>query len=239
MVSAVTARVPLTALLSASVPAPPPADDPRYARISALHARTTVAGNSEGRSWWRITTLPADGQWHRHLVTPTPEVLDHGTPLGELATIFAGRNPAVLFAQPRPGTLPVLNGRSVDGEHVYRWAEPDTGVLAEPGDVSVVEVGDRGRAALVTQPAIAGSGVLLLKPHDRSHGEALTAYLRSEPAQTLRGTLITGVIPRLSRSTLAQLPVPDDALSAPAEAFAQQSAPRLPLSDQLEQLLWS
>jgi hypothetical protein len=68
----------------------------------------------------------------------------------------------------------------------------------------------------------------------------LATYLRSEPAQTLRGTLITGgVIPRLSRSTLAQLPVPDDALSAPADSLAHQSVPPVPLSEQLEQLLWS
>jgi hypothetical protein len=174
-----TARVPLTALLSMSVPVPPPVDDPLYARISALHARTAVAVSSEGRSWWRVATLPADGEWHRHLVTRTPEVFDHGTPLGELATIFAGRNPTGAFEQSRPGALPVLNGRSVDGQHVHRWADPDTGVVAEPGDVAVVEVGVRGRAAVVTQPAIAGTGVLLLKPHDRSHGEALATYLRS------------------------------------------------------------
>src|SRR6185437_13436415 len=52
MVGTASARVPLTALLSAPVPAPPTADDPRYARIAALHARTTVAVSSEGRSWW-------------------------------------------------------------------------------------------------------------------------------------------------------------------------------------------
>ena len=235
-----TGRVPLTGLFAASIPAPPPADDPRYAHIAALHARTAVAVDSEGRSWWRVTALPADGEWHRHLVTPTPGILDHGTPLGQLATIVPGRNPAGAFEQFRPGALPVLNGRSVDGQHVHRWADLDTGVVAEPGDVAVVEVGVRGRATVVTQPAIAGNGVLLLKPHNRSHGEALATYLRSEPAQTLRGTLITGgVIPRLSRSTLAQLPVPDEALSVPADPSAQQPTPRLPLSEQLEQLLWS
>lgn len=122
---------------------------------------------------------------------------------------------------------------------MFRWADPDSGVLAEPGDVAVVEVGIRGRAAVVTQPAIAGSGVLLLKSHDRSHGQALAAYLRSEPAQTLRGILITGFIPRLSHSTLAQLPVPDEALTTQLDARTQQSASPVPLSEQLEQLLWN
>ncbi|MEV1114950.1 restriction endonuclease subunit S [Actinosynnema sp. NPDC049800] len=235
-----TGRLPLTALLNTPVPVPLPPTDPCYAQLSALHARTSVAVSSEGRSWWRVTTLPVDGQWHRYLVTPTPEVFNDGVPLRELATIIAGRNPPGVFEQPRPGALPVLNGRSVDGNKVQRWAEPGTGVVAEPGDVAVVEVGVRGRAALVTQSAIAGTGVLLVKPHDRSHGEALAAYLRSEPAQTLRGTLITGgVIPRLSRSTLAQLPVPHDALSASGDAHAQQPSPHAPLSEQLEQLLWN
>ena len=233
-------RLPLTALLNTPVPVPPLPADSRYEQLSALHARTTVAVSSEGRSWWHVTTLPVDGQWHRYLVTPTPDVFDQGVPLGELGTIVAGRNPAGVFEQHRPSALPVLNGRSVDGQHVQRWAEPGTGVAAEPGDVAVVEVGVRGRAALVTQSALVGTGVLLVKPHDRSHGEALAAYLRSEPAQSLRGILITGgVIPRLSRSTLAQLPVPHDALSSFVDAPTHQPAPHGPLSEQLEQLLWS
>jgi hypothetical protein len=234
-----TGRLPLTELLSTPIPEPPPLYDPRYARIAALHGRTGIATTSEGHSWWRITTLPADGQWHRHLATATPEVFDHGTPLGQLATILIGRNPQTTFEHTRPGTLPVLNGRSVDGQHVTRWADPGAGVTAEPGDVAVVEVGIRGRAAAVTQPAIAGTGVLLLKPHDRSRSDALAAYLRSEPAQTLRATLITGFIPRLNRSTLAQMPVPDEALNAPADARPQPSDAPTSLSEQLEQLLWN
>lgn len=233
-----TRRLSLTDLLNSSVPVPPADDDPRYDQISTLHAGTTVGDSSEGRSWWRVATLPADGEWHRHLVTPTPEMLEHGTPLGQLAVILAGRNPALVFESSRPGSLPVLNGRSVDGAHVTRWADPGSTVIAEPGDVAVVEVGVRGRAAIVGERAIAGTGVLLLKPHDRSHGSSLAAYLRSESAQNLRGTLIAGFIPRLTRSTLRQLPVPDEALAATAHAPAEQD-PAFPLGEQLERLLWT
>lgn len=235
---AMTGRLPTGGLLGALVPSPPPSADPRYAQIAELHSLTRVSAVSEGRSWWRVTTLPADGQWHRHLATPTPEVFDDGTPLGELGIIVAGRNPQPAFEQPRPGLLPVLNGRSVDGQNVTRWADREAGPLAEAGDVAIVEVGHRGRAAVVAAPALAGTGVLLLKLRDRRFADALAAYLRSEPAQALRATLITGVIPRLTRSTLAQLPVPDDVLRSPVQAGRPQGHVQ-PLSEQLEQLLWT
>ncbi len=233
-------RLPLTVLLNTPIPEPPPLDDPRYVRIAALHDRTRVSAKSEGHSWWHVATLPLDGQWHLYLATPAPEVFDEGTPLGQLVTVLGGRTPQTTFERPRPGAVPVLNGRSVDGQHVTRWADPGAGTNAEPGDIAVVEIGIRGRAAVVTQPAIAGTGVLLLKPHDRSLGEALAAYLRSEPAQTLRATLTTGgVIPRLSRSTLAQLPVPDEALTASGTETSSPAEASTSLSEQLEQLLWS
>ena len=231
-----TGRLPTTELLSASVPAPPGAADPRYARIAELHARTDVAASSQGRSWWRVTALPADGRWHLHLATPHPEVFDDGTPIGQLGTIVAGRNPDPSFEQPRPGALPVLNGRSVDGHNLTRWADRANGTQAEPGDLAIVEVGNRGRVAVVTEPSLVGAGVLLLKLHHPEQADALAAYLRSEPGQALRATLITGFIPRLNRTTLAQLPVPDEALTV-ATTATQLDLPHESLSEQLEQLL--
>lgn len=233
-----TDRLPPGELLAAPVPSPPPLADPRYAHIAELHRVTSVSVASEGRTWWRVTSLPASGEWHRHLATSTPQVFDEGVPLGELGSIVTGRNPRRAFEQPRPGLLPVLNGRSVDGQRSTRWADAERGPLAEPGDVAVVEVGTRGRVAVVATPALAGTGVMLLKPHDRRHADAIAAYLRSEPAQALRATLITGYIPRLTRSTLAQLPVPDSILTSPVQA-APAPSPARPLSERLEQLLWS
>ena len=133
-------RVALTSLAAAPVPKPRPRTDPLYRDLADLHAAAGIAPTSEGRTWWRVVSLAEGGDWHHHLATPHPEIFDQGTPLGDLATVVAGRNPRLWFETARPGTVPVLSGRSVSGNRIGRWAEPGSGPEAQPGDVAAESV---------------------------------------------------------------------------------------------------
>ncbi|MGY1679884.1 hypothetical protein [Geodermatophilus sp. SYSU D01176] len=228
-------RPTLMGLAAMPVPMPPPVNADVYRRLEPFLAVATEVGEPVVRSWWRVTGLPATGDWRLELTTPNPRPLEDGTPLEAYADVVTGRNPRDTYPVPRPGTRPVLNGKSVDGTGVTRFADPSTGIEAQPGDVAVVEVGVRGRVAVVRESAIAGSGVLLLRPRAPEYGDPLARYLGSETGQALRSALVTGMIPRLTRAALEELPVPAEAFTAPARF---QPADRRLLAEKLEQVLW-
>ena len=228
-------RLTLTGLAAMPVPVPPPVNADVYRRLEQFQAAATEVGEPIARSWWRVTELPITGDWRLELTTPNPRLLGDGTPLGAYADVVTGRNPRDTYPVHRPGTLPVLNGKSVDGTRVTRFADPSAGIEAQPGDVAVVEVGVRGRVAVVREPAIAGSGVLLVRPRAPEYADPLARYLGSETGQALRSVLITGMIPRLTRAALEELPVPAEVFAAPARF---QTADRRPLAEKLEQVLW-
>jgi hypothetical protein len=231
----------LTPLALLTTPVPVPADEPEILPrlqglcddVPAIEENADVAA-----SWWRVETLAATGDWHAQLSLRNPSLLQEGTPLGDLAEIMPGRRPKVSFSSPRPGTLPVLQGISVDGRNVRMWATAEAGPRLHPGDIVVVEVGLRGRVSTCDYESLAGQGVLAVRAHDPALAPRLARYLASESAQELRSSLVQGLIPRLSPALLRKFPVPDAVLLPVAATEPNPVAP-LPLAQQLEQLLWS
>ena len=200
------------------------------------HLAQSVPGPSPAEvasSWWRITTLPPDGQWTFELALRDPLIAREGRPLGDLAQVTVGGRPRPMAAV-IGDILPVYDGVYLSRGEVRHWApaSPGTGTVA--GDVLVGEVGLRGRARLVDEAGVAGVGVLRVRLHDPSQAAGLVRYLNSEPALALRASLAQGFIPRLGLVVLRQFPVPDS-LSDKTEPL---QPPTVALPDQLDGLLW-
>ncbi|MEV4814916.1 hypothetical protein [Micromonospora tulbaghiae] len=200
--------------------------------VPAVEENANVAS-----SWWRVATLAATGDWHAQLSLRNPSLLVEGTRLGDLAQVTSGHLPHSYFSTPRPDTLPVRHGRSVDGRNVRMWATPDAAPRVHPGDIVVVGVGHRGRVSVSDEECLAGPGVLVVRANEPALAPALASYLSSESAQELRASLIQGLIPHLTPALLRQFPVPENVLSSVAMTEPKPVTP-LPLAQRLEQLLW-
>ena len=227
---------PPRACARCSVPAP---GDPHHQAESLRElaaAAADVDRSESAGSWWRISDLPKDGRWHPHAFIRDPGLLERGVPLSELADVRQGRRPQQSHDAPSPGLLPVLLGKSIDARGVTAWAAPGAAPEIVPGDVLVTEIGLRGRAVLADVPALAGPGVIRIRPFDLTASAGIAAYLRSEAAQAVRQQLAaTTVIPRLSAATMRRFPVELKA----AYPHQEGSEFRPSLADRLEQLLWS
>ncbi len=221
--------VPLPADLTGALPALRSMSD----NVPAIEENANVAS-----SWWRVATLAATGDWHAQLSLRNPSLLEEGIPLGDLAEVASGRRPRSYFSTPRPDTLPVRQGLSVDGRNVRMWATVDAAPRIHPGDIVIVEVGLRGRVSVNEEECLAGQGVLVIRPNSPALAQALASYLSSESAQELRASLVQGLIPRLTPALLRKFPVPENVLSSVAMPQPRPVMP-LPLAERLEQLLWS
>jgi hypothetical protein len=185
-------------------------------------------------SWWRVSELPTNGKWHPQAFMRDPNLLEQGVPLSELADVQMGRRPLHSYDAPRPGLLPIRQGKSIDGHGVSAWAAPGTAPEVRAGDVLVTEIGLRGRAAVANTPALAGPGLFRIRPFNPKLSDSIAAYIRSEVAQTVRQQLVGGaVVPRLSPAMIRRFPV-ELTSTHPQESSEFQAS----LAEQLEQILW-
>lgn len=230
-----TGGLRLSQLHDAVVPSPLPLADGVLGELRRL-LDAAVVRPSAGGSWWRVARLPRTGDWRWTLASPTPEKLTQGIRLGEIAEVLAGRAPRITFDNPRPGTMPVYIGPNVGGRAFDRWADPGTLPQVGTGDVLVVEVGTKGRAAVPRQEGLAGKGVLVVRPRRPGLATGLAAYLDGESAQEIRSMLVTGAtIPRLTVAALAEFPVPE----LVTKDDATPASDDLLLADALDRALWS
>lgn len=228
-------RLTAAALLEMRVPSP---DDALglLDSLDQLATATAVVDRAESAtSWWRISELPADGRWHPQALMRDPNLLERGVPLSALADVQMGRRPKPSHEAPRPGLLPVRQGKSIDGRAVSAWAAPGTAPDVSPGDVLVAEIGLRGRAVLADARALAGPGIIRIRPFDPKLSDGIAAYFRSEAAQAVRQQLVAAaVIPRLSLAVIRRFPV-ELKPTHPQESSEFQMS----LAERLEQMLWN
>jgi hypothetical protein len=225
-----------------SLPVPVPLDVPgiivELARL-ADSVPDATAQPDVAASWWRIGRLPASGDWTADLALRDPAVLLEGIALGEMAEIIPGRRPREVFGAPRPGLLPVRKGKSIDGRKPEQWAPAGSAPAVEVGDVLVVEVGLRGRAVVADSEGLAGTGTLLVRPHDKGLSPSIAGHLNSESALGLRASLAGGAfLPRLTPTLLRRMPMPQDALSAHGPHLDRPAPAEAPLAEILERTLW-
>lgn len=227
----------LTAATLLGMRVPTPSDSQiLLGSLSQLAAAAAVVDRANSaNSWWRISDLPVDGRWHPYALMRDPELLERGLPLSALADVQMGRRPHQSHDAPRPGLLPVRQGKSIDGRGVSAWADPGSAPEISRGDVLVVEIGLRGRAVVAEAPALAGPGVIRIRPFDLKLSEGMAAYFSSEAAQAVRQQLAAAaVIPRLSAAVIRRFPI--DLNPTPLQ---ESSESQLSLADRLEQMLWN
>jgi hypothetical protein len=234
------AGLSLSRLLELPVPLSPPGWAEVRMQVSELHQRVvrTRPTDAVGQSWWRIAELPRQQRWDLLLATPRPELLAQGMPLGKLAEdIKVGRRINKSLGVPRPSWLPALTAEDLRRHgQPQQWTPDLTGVVAEPDDIAVAEVGRRGPAAVLHKRTVIGAGVVVVRLHDPSLAQPIVTFLNSEPGQSLRGLLVSGVaIPHFGPRALRDLRIPPHVLGHPPPAEASKPD----LVSALDGLLWT
>jgi hypothetical protein len=187
-----------------------------------------------------MARLPRGEGWNVYLATREPERLKSGVPLERLATVFkVGRRPGVVLELPHPGTLPYLS--SADLRHGARpsgWVVP-VGVVAEPDDLLVAEIGQRGPAVVADRTLAPGSGICVVHLEAPHHASAIAAYFNSEEGLAIRAILVTGTtVPHLDLRALRHFPIPQRVLTdTPIQQVIDD--PAEPLHTVLDRLLWT
>jgi len=115
-----------------------------------------------------------------------------------------------------------------------------TGVIAEPGDIAVAEVGRRGPATVIREPTATGAGVVVVRLKNPDLAEPIVRFLNSETGQSLRGLLVYGAaIPHFGPPALRNLRIPPHVLSHPAELEPTTAIEQTDLASALDGLLWT
>lgn len=218
----------------------------QWARLRPLvadlhHAPAAATAREVGQSWWRLAALPREHSWSAYLATKTPETLEQGTALGELAVEFQrGQHISVLSYVPHRSWLPYLAPRDLrTGREPTTWAAPGS-VVAHPGDIVVAEAGQRGISSVVSTPLIPGAGVCLIRLREAELASRIVAYLNSEPGQAARALLATGsASPHLTVSALRALRIPESTLAGEAPTPSLAPLGPQPLITRLDALLWN
>jgi hypothetical protein len=232
-------------LLELHVPLPPEEDlrvrlvalDPLLEHSQVVDMRTDEVQGS----WWRIADLRGAERWDIFITLAEPDLLRSGIPLAELCEDVA-LGKAVhghVLPSARPGWQRVYTARSVrTGRIDDLWLDPaKRTTVAEPGDVLIPSVGAKGLSALAAQHAAVDRDVIRCRLHDSGISERLVHYLNSDRGQSLRRILTSGLIPRLTLQEARKFPVPEDI--ARDEANHPSAVEFRPLSEQLDDLLWS
>lgn len=226
-----------TRFLSELVIPLPPIDGPRAADSELAAAQASTRGRDEisADSWWSTADLLAT-EWRIALSTPDPELLESGTPLGQLCEIHTARSGYEEADLPEPGFLPLFSTSVLAGGPVRRWARPrGAAEVASTGDMLVAGVGARNYATAVEAPCLPHKGVFLLRPKDPRFAPALANFLNGRSGEGLRRILLTGsTVPHLRKEDIARIPVPLPVLSP-----NQIDVIAAPLHTRLEAALWN
>jgi hypothetical protein len=192
-------------------------------------------------SWWRIADLRGAGRWDIFITLAEPDLLRSGIPLAELCEDMALGKAVHGHVVPtaRPKWLRVYTSRSVRaGQIDDLWLDPAThATITQPGDLLIPSVGTKGLCALSAQYAAVDRDVIRCRLRDPTISMPLVRYLNSDQGQSLRRMLTGGVIPRLTLRAAHELPIPEDI--ARGETHLAPAAEFRPLSEQLDDLLWS
>ena len=235
-------RASLGSVLEVQVPLPGADWSTKRPVVEARHAAAAaIALKSEaGQSWWRMARLPPGRSWHVYLTTQTPEVLEEGVPLGDLAHEFIpGRRVEVTLEEPRPGWVPYLSSRDLRTSGKPSAWTKDQGFVAGPGDLAVAEVGHRGPAVRINESLVHGNGITIVRIPEPEVAARVLAYLNSQAGQAARAVLATGsTIPHFGVRALRSMRIPSAVLEADtAEALVDPPVEHLAAA--LEQELWS
>ncbi|TCI97397.1 hypothetical protein [Aeromicrobium sp. IC_218] len=231
--------VDIPALFDAQVPVPPLAG--LHALMEPLHAVEATTHREEAEAietWWQTTDLRAT-EWRLALAIPDASILSNGSALRDFCgEIVRGKDTrSHALGAETPGYLPVADVSMLGGKAPRRWVPGDAGnpTVAYPGDLMVAGLGKLPHARIADAPLVADNHVFVLRLRNPGVGPALAHYLNGQDAYRLRQLFLTGTtIPSISVADLARIPVPESALELPEEP----SAP-LPLSERLEQVLWT
>lgn len=232
-------------LLELRVPMPPVED--LQARLQMLYPLFERSQQVDMRrdevqgSWWRIADLRGAERWDIFITLAEPDLLRSGIPLAALCEdmILGKAVRGHVLPTARPEWLRVYTARSVRAGRIDDlWLDPSArATIADPGDVLIPSVGANGLSALSAQRAAVDRDVIRCRLRNPGMSEPLVHYLNSDRGQSLRRILTSGVIPRLTLQAARNLPIPEDIArgetpQAPAVEFR-------PLSEQLDDLLWS
>ncbi len=188
----------------------------------------------KGGSWWRKTKLPTDTPWSVLLAVQDPAVLMEGTRFGDLvSTIKTGKRTTPFDGPSGENTLPVWGAPQLRGKKPTDYAEIDSGVLAEPGDILIHRIGLKGLAVVVSDPCLAGSNVMVLKLNEPELNSTVVSAFNSPAGQRQRSYRVTGtVIPMLTKDSLNEI-----RLDLTVKQSIQESV-SASLSEQLDELIW-
>lgn len=231
-------RISTSKLDEISIPLPSAETQARIQTdLAGILARLENAEVEAATTWWSTANLQ-ELSWQLALATPEPEQLSFGSPLTDHASVLSGKqiDRNALLDSHKPGLLPVTNGSVLSGRKRPRWTEQTANtVTAIPGDVLVASVGDRANARVVEEATVIDQGILLVRPNRSERAVKIAAYLNSRAGQARRQMLLSGaIIPRVSIRDLAKIPIPEDLFEGEAV-----DAPLVPLTDELEELLWT
>lgn len=201
----------------------------------ANHVSNELQTVDKGGSWWRTTQLPVDTPWSALLAVQDPAALTEGTRLGDLiTTVMTGKRTTTFDSPSIKSTLPVWGAAQLRGKRPTQYADIDAGVVAEQGDILIQKIGLRGTAAVMLEPCIAEPNVLVLKLHDPELNSIVVSAFNSPAGQRQRSYRATGtVIPSLSADSLKEIRL-DLTVKQPSNETIVT-----PLSDQLDELIWS
>ena len=219
------------------VPAPPPSwprlRDSLYEIVLDLSA--DIEKVDRGRSWWRVTTLIEEQTWSSLMAAPDPSIFDQGERLGDLITSArSGRRPTSERQLSSSLRLPLWGTAQLCGRPVTVYADSESGVLANPGDVLIQSRGVRGLAIAVTDPCLVDSSLLVASLIDPNRANEVVSALNSVAGQRQRAVRAAGsTVPTLTPASLREIRLHIDE-SRPA----RESAPR-PLATRIDELVWS
>lgn len=227
-------------LLDMGVPVPSLSEVRRLDRVLAsIEAHTHREEEPSESTWWVRADLRSRDDWGLMLATPLPELLADGEPLGSFVEEMklARSTRDVEVSTELPGMLPVVDVGVLRGRPTRRWVAPESPAitLVRPGDLLVASVGDFSYATVAQRPAVAGSGLFVLRLRDQSRGPALVHYLNGREGRARRRMFLQGVtILSLRKTDLERFPIPAGALE-----FDGHTEPDTGLADQLEHVLWT